>query len=551
MATIKSKIIVNVVILLLTIAGIVGVEYYELTRLGEMQDEGAKRSADALLATNGSRVGMSLYGVIADAVINRDLEGTAKEWASVKERNLARIDEIAKIADTKEEKEWAEAAQKSAHEIVTIFETKILPLLKNSDNITKEIKDLDGEADKHVKVIRESMLKINESIAKEAKKADENFDAERKKAIAEALVVGLVGILLQAGLAGWLLRTILNPIGVLHLRLMDIYQGEGDLTKRLDASGSDEIAKVSNIFNLFLEKLQGIISQISIASSQVSTASKELRVTADQIATGAKETSAQAGTVAAASEEMSTNVQSVAAAMEQSSCNVNMVASAAEEMTSTVGEIAQNAEKARSISEEAVSQSKQASAKMADLDAAAMKINKVTETITEISEQTNLLALNATIEAARAGEAGKGFAVVANEIKELARQTASATVDIKDQIKEMQDTTSTTVEDIEKIGMVIEEIHNVINGIATAVEEQSAASTEIANNISQASQGIAEVNENVAQSTVVIADITRDIAGINQQTVQVGEGSSQVQASAQNLADLAAELEGLVKKFKI
>jgi methyl-accepting chemotaxis protein len=91
----------------------------------------------------------------------------------------------------------------------------------------------------------------------------------------------------------------------------------------------------------------------------------------------------------------------------------------------------------------------------------------------------------------------------------------------------------------------------VINGIATAVEEQSAASNEIADNISQASQGIAEVNENVAQSTVVIADITRDIAGSNQQSNQVGDGSSQVQLSAQGLAELAVQLENLVKKFKV
>ena len=107
------------------------------------------------------------------------------------------------------------------------------------------------------------------------------------------------------------------------------------------------------------------------------------------------------------------------------------------------------------------------------------------------------------------------------------------------------------MDDIEKISEVIVEINNVINGIATAVEEQSAASNEIATNISQASQGIAEVNENVAQSTVVIADITRDIAGINQQSTQVEDGSGQVQMSAQGLSELAAQLENLVKRFKV
>jgi methyl-accepting chemotaxis protein len=248
---------------------------------------------------------------------------------------------------------------------------------------------------------------------------------------------------------------------------------------------------------------------------------------------------------------MSSNIQSVSAAMEQSSASVHMVASATEEMTVTINEIAQSAEKARSISDGAVNQSRFVSEKMALLSESARKIGRVTETITEISDQTNLLALNATIEAARAGDAGKGFAVVANEIKELARQTAAATVDIKNQIGEMQSTTATTVADIVNISEVIAEINNVINGIATAVEEQSTASNEIAGNVSQASLGIAEVNVNVAQSTMVITNITRDITDINQQSNDVGACCDQLLLSAQEVAELAVQLENLVKRFKV
>lgn len=115
----------------------------------------------------------------------------------------------------------------------------------------------------------------------------------------------------------------------------------------------------------------------------------------------------------------------------------------------------------------------------------------------------------------------------------------------------MQSMTTSTIDDIKNISLVIVDINNAINGIASAVVEQSAATSEISNNISQASQGIAEVNGNVAQSTMAISDINRDISHINQQTIEVGDGSNQVQLNAQGLSVLANQLEVLMKQFKV
>ncbi len=551
MATIKSKVIVNVILLLLAIVGIIGMEALSISNLGDLQDEGAKRAHDAVIMTEASMGGLELYQVIADAVINRDLAKTAKDWAEVKAEVLKDSDMIIKLADTPEEKKLAEEVKVAVQEVVSIFENKMLPALKSTDGITAEIRDFDGKIDIQVGKIKAGLEKVVASLEKEMSSADEKFDAERKAAIYEALAIGLVGILLQIGLAGWLLRTILKPIYALRMMLMDMSQGEGDLTKRLDDSTKDELAEISKYFNLFLEKLHGIIKLVISDINELTSSSQNLAASSKEISSAARDGAERSNSVAVATEEMSNNIQSVAAAMEQSSNNVTIVATATEEMTATVSEIAKNAEDARSISESAVKQSRLTSEKMVVLGDSARKVGMVTEVITEISEQTNLLALNATIEAARAGEAGKGFAVVANEIKELARQTASATVDIKSQIDEMQVTTSATVKDIETISKVIEDINSVINGIATAVEEQSTASSEIANNISQASHGINEVNENVAQSTVVIADITRDIAGINEQVNHVGDASNQILASAQGLSDLAIRVKNLMDKFKV
>ena len=376
-----------------------------------------------------------------------------------------------------------------------------------------------------------------------------NLKATSTTSIRTMLIGTLAALFVGISFAFFLTRAITGPIR--KTAAFAEVMASGDFTSKLDVNQGDEIGLMANSLNAMVGQLGAMIKNIVTGVSSLSHSSTDLAAVSRQLSSAAKDTADKSGVVAAATEEMSTNIQSVSAAMEQSTSNVNMIASSTEEMTATVNEIAESAEKARVITNAAVKQSQQASVKMTELGQTAMRIGKVTEAITEISEQTNLLALNATIEAARAGEAGKGFAVVANEIKELARQTAAATVDIKNQISEMQATTSGTIEDIAKISEVIVDINNVINTIATAVEEQSAATGEISGNISQASQGIAEVNENVAQSTVVVGEITRDIAMISQQSGQVGDGSSQVQASAQSLSELADQLELLVKKFKV
>ena len=331
----------------------------------------------------------------------------------------------------------------------------------------------------------------------------------------------------------------------------DIAEGEGDLTKRIAIKSRDEIAELAGWFNTFLEKLQTMIKKIAGNSTQVDQSSGELSDIASAMSSGAAETSTRADNVSVAAEEMSANLNNVAAAMEESSTNTSMVATAAEEMTATINEIAQNAEKARSISDQAVHKAGEASEQMDELGQAADGIGKVVETITEISEQVNLLALNATIEAARAGEAGKGFAVVANEIKELAKQTSQATLEIKEKIDNIQTSTDGTVKGIDEISKVIANVNEIVSTIATAVEEQSTATQEIANNIAQATQGIQEVNENVNQSSTVAAEITSDIAVVNQSSSEIANSSDQVKVSADDLKRMAAELNTIVGSFKI
>lgn len=364
-------------------------------------------------------------------------------------------------------------------------------------------------------------------------------------------VISAVLITLFMLLAFFLANTITKPISHTAEMLKDIAQGEGDLTMRLHAKNKDEIGELAHWFNLFMENLQDIIKQITNNSGSVDSSATELSRISTELTEGAKNTSMRANTVAAAAEEMSSNLNNVAASMEQSTHNTSMVAASSEEMNATINEIAQNAESARAISSNAVDQSAQASQRMNELNTAAAAIGKVTETITEISDQTNLLALNATIEAARAGDAGKGFAVVANEIKELAKQTAEATLNIKNQIEDVQSTTSLTMQEIDEVSSVIVNVNEIVGAIATAVEEQSAATKEITNNITQVSSGIDEVNSNVSESSVVSQEITENITLVNTDAEEILQFSTEVSSSSDSLQEMAAQLNSIVSRFKV
>jgi methyl-accepting chemotaxis protein len=343
----------------------------------------------------------------------------------------------------------------------------------------------------------------------------------------------------------------ISPIKRVIEGLKDMAEGEGDLTRRLKIKNMDEIGMLASWFNMFVEKLQTIIKDVIQTAETLGVSANELTSLSATMKTGSGELSKNSSNVASATSQMSGNMNSISAAMEEASANVNMVASAAEEMTATINEIAENSSRARSVSEKAVSQVSDATEKVSSLGKAALEINKFTEVITEISEQTNLLALNATIEAARAGEAGKGFSVVANEIKELAKQTSEATLDIKNRITGIQNSTTDTTKGIGQIASVISDISNIVTTIASSIEEQSATTREIAGNVSQMSLGIQEVNENVSQSSHVSSSISNDINQMTDKANEMSDHSSKVSSNAQELSNLAGKLNSLVGRFKV
>ena len=271
------------------------------------------------------------------------------------------------------------------------------------------------------------------------------------------------------------------------------------------------------------EGMKVTIATVSTNAQALSSAAEELTAVSQQMSSNSEETAAQSNVVASAAEQVSKNVATVA--------------TSAEEMSASVKEIAKNANDAARVATEAVVVASNTNKTIAKLGESSIEIGKVIKVITSIAQQTNLLALNATIEAARAGEAGKGFAVVANEVKELAKQTASATEEISQKIEAIQADTKGAVTAIDQISKVIGQINDISSTIASAVEEQSATTNEIARNANEAAKGSTEISKNIANVGIAAKNTT--------------EGANNTLSAATELSKLAADLKSVVDKAKL
>ncbi len=395
------------------------------------------------------------------------------------------------------------------------------------------------------------LKEVEDHLSSGIQETAEHLASSKKTTMTISVVVFGVIVAVASFLVFAVTSIILNGIKQATAVALELAKGEGDLTTRMNLQSRDEVGVLGRAIDEMLDNLSTMIEQIQGISGSLDSANQELSGLSGEMNEETENVAGRASTVAAAAEEMSVNMATVATAVGDASQNVANVASSTEQISLISEEISMNTEKARDITNRAVSQAAISSERVNELGRAADEIGKVTETITEISAQTNLLALNATIEAARAGEAGKGFAVVANEIKDLAKQTADATLEIKSKIEGIQTSTQGTVQEIEEISKVIDEINEIVTGISESVDSQTTTTTEITGNINQAALGINEVTENVGEASIVSREVSQDIAKVDQSSSQMLTSTNNVNNTASELNELAGQLQSLVGKFKV
>lgn len=351
-----------------------------------------------------------------------------------------------------------------------------------------------------------------------------------------SMLIALVLAIAAASVCGLLLlRAITRPVGgiVDTLRIM----GSGDLSTRLDLKRRDEFNAIETGFNSMAEELKTLVSQAQRSAVQVTTSVTEIAATSRQQQATATETAATTTEIGATSREIAATSRDLVRTMAE-------VSGAAEQTSILAGSGQLGLARMEDTMHQVMGAAELVNAKLAILNEKAGNINQVVTTIVKVADQTNLLSLNAAIEAEKAGEYGRGFAVVATEVRRLADQTAVATYDIEQMVREIQSAVSAGVMGMDKFS---EEVRRGIAEVGQVGEQLS----QIIQQVQALAPRVQMVNEGMQAQATGAEQINQALVQLGEATGQTVESLRQASSAIDELNLVANGLRTGVSRFKV
>ncbi|WP_409284180.1 methyl-accepting chemotaxis protein [Pseudomonas protegens] len=381
-------------------------------------------------------------------------------------------------------------------------------------------------------------MKLNDIIRENKAVADAASDAI-DEAVATAKVsmgVSLLVAILAAGLCGLLLmRAIMAPMNRI-VSILDVMR-TGDLSGRLNLDRKDEFGAVETGFNDMMTELTALVSQAQRSSVQVTTSVTEIAATSKQQQATATETAATTTEIGATSREIAATSRDLVRTMTE-------VSSAADQASVLAGSGQQGLARMEDTMHSVMGAADLVNAKLAILNEKAGNINQVVVTIVKVADQTNLLSLNAAIEAEKAGEYGRGFAVVATEVRRLADQTAVATYDIEQMVREIQSAVSAGVMGMDKFS---EEVRRGMAEVQQVGEQLS----QIIHQVQALAPRVLMVNEGMQAQATGAEQINHALVQLGDASSQTVESLRQASFAIDELSQVAVGLRSGVSRFKV
>ena len=347
----------------------------------------------------------------------------------------------------------------------------------------------------------------------------------------------VVGSFVALAIVLFMIIDIVRPLNKFIFLIKNLIEGDGDLTKRVDAKTKDEFGLLAGYINTFISNVQHIIKEVQQVSHEVTSGSNQLASVAEELQSTFSSQTDQMADISMNMINLSSLSEQVSNSLTQSSGRLQNTTSLTQDGAVSLASIRREM---KLISENTNNLAKT----ITTLAESSEDIGRILTVINDIADQTNLLALNAAIEAARAGEAGRGFAVVADEVRKLAERTSTATNEISTIITSFQQESESAAKNMETTSKSIDSGSN-------KVEKTLSGFKDVVEGINNANNDIVNITTMVDEQNASIQDVTSNASSINASISESNIAITEVASTIEHLQTKTSSLESILNQFKV